>query len=421
MKIISIKPAGCDNILRWAVQSNADLKNDVAIQSLINDQLFYHVIYEDVTFLELFRLTQTYRDKVRILDEKPAAVPAMNELNELFPGSTSTPEGDDVKFADLAQASIDQFYNLALQMKSDDDIIRSETIRLFLPMICRKFTVQLPFSFIDLINALPNDEVRKLFNNDYPSNIDDVLLEGDDKSALHMLQIMFLRSVSIVNYDAHYDTLLKVTKFSALRNVETNRLYKFRMIGFYKYDNINRSEVRCDMFKPDKSGMNAAMRHMARLRTGLKIEFAVQLPLQYMQMVENFFGPDDLKISYESSMNGILDEGLSFNDFITQEFNDDETMIQEYNNSIEGYRARIAECNKLTRDTLLVINNIENDVDPTTAHAILPSIYTTKAVFTIDMDYADVYINHYDALLVDMFQQMLDIGVQITQDINRVK
>ena len=421
MKITNIKESGTNNILRWAILNNADIKNDMPLQSIINSETFYHITVENVNFLELFRLTQSYRDKVRILDEKQAAIPTRKELMEVFPGDEEGDDGEKIPLVELAELAAQQFVNLTLQMQADDDIIRPETLRLFLPMICRQFTIQIPVSFMDIVNALPVDQAKLLFNTTYPNNLMDVIFESGDKTVLNMLHLMMIKAVSLISYDDHYDNLLKVTKFSLLKNATTERLYRFRMIGFYKYDNINRSEIRCSMFKPDKNTMNSNMKHMARLQTGLKIEFAVQLPIQYMQMIENYFDNEELKISYESSIGTIIDDGLNFNDFITQEFDNDEELIKEYNNSIESYNSRIAECNQGTIDTIGVLANSSNDVDLTSAFASLPAIYTTKAVFTIDMDYADAYVNHYDALIVDMFYQMLEIGNNIIEEMNAAK
>lgn len=420
MEITNIKESGTNNILRWAISSNADLKNDLQLQSLINDETFYHITISNVNFLELFRFSQTYRNKVRVLDEKQAKIPLRKELLKVFPGEETTKDGEKLSLVEASEVVIQKFIDLALQMQSDDDIIRPETARLFLPMISRQFDIQIPISFMDLICAIPDKLCPILFNSKYPSNINDVIF-GDDKDIVSMLTFYIFKNTQMIRYDKHYEDLLKVTKYGLLKNTKSERLYKFRLLGFYKYDNVNRSEIRCTMFKPDKTAMNDAMKNMARLQTGLKFEFAVQLPIQYMWMLENHFDPESLKITYDSSITDIISTGLTFDDFITQEFDDKEDMIIERNNSIDAYQTRISECNQATLNTIGVLANSSNDIDLTSAFALLPSIYNTKAVLTLDIDYADLYVSHYDPLIVDMFYQMLDMANGIINEIVSMK
>lgn len=420
MEITNIKESGTNNILRWAISSNADLKNDLQLQSLINDETFYHITISNVNFLELFRFSQTYRNKVRVLDEKQAKVPLRKELLKVFPGEETTDDDEKLSLAEASEIVIQKFIDLALQMQSDDDIIRPETARLFLPMISRQFDIQIPISFMDLISVIPDKLCPILFNSKYPSNINDVIF-GDEKDIISMLTFHIFKTTQMIQYNKHYEDLLKVTKYGLLKNTKSERLYKFRLLGFYKYDNVNRSEIRCTMFKPDKETMNNAMKSMARLQTGLKFEFAVQLPIQYMWMLENHFDPESLKITYDSSITDIISTGLTFDDFITQEFDDDEEMIIERNNSIDGYRTRITECNQAALNTIGVLANSSNDIDMASAFALLPSIYNTKAVLTLDIDYADLYVSHYDPLIVDMFYQMLDMANGIINEIASMK
>ena len=421
MEITSIKESGTNNILRWAISNNADIKNDLQLQSLINDETFYHITISNVNFLELFRFTQAYRDKVRVLDEKQAKLPLRDELLKVFPGEEETKDGEKLSLVEACEEVSQKFIDLALQMQSDDDIIRPETIRLFLPMICRRFDIQIPLSFMDLVAVVPEDQCKLLFNTSYPSNLVDVIFDSDDNTIVNLLSLMIFKCTLPIHYDKHYDELLKFVKYASLKNTKSERLYKFRLLGFSKYDNVNRSEIRCTMFKPNKDDMNNAMKHMSRLQTGMKIDFAVQLPIQYMWMIENYFDDEVLKVSYDSSIKDIIETGLSFNDFISQEFDDNDDKIIEYNNSIDAYRTRIGECNKGTTDIIRILINSSNDIDETSAYALLPSIYNTKAVFTLDLDYADMYINHYDPLIVDMFYQMLDIANNVVNDVSSMK
>jgi len=86
MNIVSIKEAWSNNIISCAITNNANIVSDLALQSLINDELCYIITLDNVNLFELFRLTQTYRDKLRIIEESKAEVPSMEELKIFFPG-----------------------------------------------------------------------------------------------------------------------------------------------------------------------------------------------------------------------------------------------------------------------------------------------------------------------------------------------
>ena len=146
MNVTEIREAGSSNVLQWAMKNGAEIWNEhnMPLHAFINDETFYLVTLSDLNFFQLFRLTQTYRDKLRILEEKPAAVPSKKELEEWFPGEYMTATGEHIKLSEAAELSINTFLNLAKQMMSDTDIISPSAVRLFLPMIARRFDVQIP-------------------------------------------------------------------------------------------------------------------------------------------------------------------------------------------------------------------------------------------------------------------------------------
>ena len=84
MKITSITESGSNNTLLWAISNGADIKSDIPLQSIINDELFFLVRLEDVNMFELFRLTQHFRNKLRIINEHMAAIPDDSDLINRF-------------------------------------------------------------------------------------------------------------------------------------------------------------------------------------------------------------------------------------------------------------------------------------------------------------------------------------------------
>ena len=120
MNLINIKESGTNNILLWAISNGADIKSDIALQSIINDELSYVITLSNVNFFELFRLTQIYRDKIRIIDENQAEMPNINELEKLFNGTYKpSDESDEIKLCNIVEHCGNMFINLASQMLID--------------------------------------------------------------------------------------------------------------------------------------------------------------------------------------------------------------------------------------------------------------------------------------------------------------
>lgn len=430
MEITNIRESGANNLLMWAINNGADIKDDTQLQSIINDELFYLVTLNDINFMELFRLTQMYREKLRILTEKKAMLPPRNEIVSLFSGSyVLDPKDPETKspMYELVEGVIESFINLALQMGNDDDIIKPSALRLFLPMISRKFDVQIPVSFIDLMDSISPDESERLFTSEYPATLNDII-EAEVHGFKTKLTLGFLKGTSIIKYNQRYDKYLRITRYSPLKTCKNEKLYKYGILGFWKYDEISRAEVRCSLFNPNNELLGATLTRLSKLRTPLHIDFAIQLPIQYMQMLENSFDQDTLKVSYEASMATIIDGGIVYNDFITQELTDENDpaavkAYEDYTNNINAYRVRIAESNQLLLNAipLLLDGDDNNDVDVTSVFAMLPSIYMTKAVVSLNLDHTKKYLSHYDPVIVEMFSDMLDVASSITSDINKEK
>lgn len=430
MEITNIRESGANNLLMWAINNGADIKDDTQLQSIINDELFYLVTLNDINFMELFRLTQMYREKLRILTEKKAMLPPRNEIVSLFSGSyILDPKDPETKspMYELVEGVIESFINLALQMGNDDDIIKPSALRLFLPMISRKFDVQIPVSFIDLMDSISPDESERLFTSEYPATLNDII-EAEIHGFKTKLTLGFLKGTSIIKYNQRYDKYLRITRYSPLKTCKNEKLYKYGILGFWKYDETSRAEVRCSLFNPNNELLGATLKRLSKLRTPLHIDFAIQLPIQYMQMLENSFDQDILKVSYEASMATIIDGGIVYNDFITQELTDENDpaavkAYEDYTNNINAYRVRIAESNQLLLNAipLLLDGDDNNDVDVTSVFAMLPSIYMTKAVVSLNLDHTKKYLSHYDPVIVEMFSDMLDVASSITSDINKEK
>jgi hypothetical protein len=428
MKLTEIKEAGANNILMMAINNGASIKEDTPLISLINNELFYLVTLEDVNLFELFRLSQSFRDKIRIINEKPADVPSPEELKISFPGeSVVSDNGTDtsVNLSDAAKHVIMNFINLTSQMNTDDDIISTGAARLFLPMMSRKFDIQFPMSFIDLIDSMSKEESARLFTKDYPNTIDEILTE-QSHGVKTMISLGFVQLTSILKYNERYDKLLKTIKYSPLKSQQTSKMYKMSLLGFERRDNISRGMQVCSLFNANQSTLESAMKRMSRLKTPLELKFVVQMPIQYMQLLLNSFSSDILPIIYESSMTTILDDGLVYEDFKSSQFENDESeegmkKLEEHNEAISAYRTRITEANQIMLNILPVLIKSETDVNITHVFSLMPSLYMATAVISYNTEYSKKYLEHTDPLIVEMFQEMDDISRGVIEDINKTK
>lgn len=434
MNILSIKESGSNDILRWAISSGAEVKKDFPLISVVNNDLFYTVQLSDVNFFELFRLTQLYRDKIRILDEKKAEVPDQNELMKYFDGTYCPDKNDSEKKAplyEIVEYAVTNFINLALQMNSDNDIIKTNAARLFIPMISRKFDIQIPVSFVDFVESMTEDEASEVFNNLYPQTLDQILSK-ETHGVKTMLQCLFVKSTATISYNKRYSQYLKITKYGALNTYNNqNTLYRFALIGCFKYNSITKDEIRFGFFNPDQKKIGDVLKKLAFSNEPLKIEFVVQLPIQYMQILENSFSAEDLPTLYESCMSDIIDGGLNFNDFNTWEDGDNEeetvktpeyeVKVEKMKNEILAYKTRIAEANNITLSAIPILLENPDNADGTNTFAMLPSAYTTKAVLVLDMTKKDKYLNASDPLIAEMFTEMLKTAEKIIEDINSSK
>lgn len=422
MFIKDIKESGSNNILMWAIRNNANIQGDEQLQSVINDELFYQVTFGDVNFFELFRLTQLYREKLRVVDESPADIPPTKELVSMFNGSHTDDNGNNVPLHELVEFAIQKFMDLTAQMGVDDDIINPGARQLFIPMICRKFDVQIPIGFMDIAYAMSSDEFHEVFNSAYPNTIH-TILDNDNHSVKTNLLMAFIRSTSPIRYNEKYEKYVNATKYFALNAHPTENIYHYALLGFHKYNPVSRGELRVNMFMPDMSVLENTMKRINRVQSPLEIDFVVRVPIQYMQMIQNNIDPAILKINYESSIQSILSEGIQYNDFtlpnIDPETDDPEQIAQldDFNNRVSAYRVRIAEANQAILNAINILLKANADIDPRCAIALLPSIYPTKAVFTVHADKRSKYLDHQDPMVADIFIKLFNMGQNLMNGI----
>lgn len=391
----------------------------MALSSIINDDLFYLVTIEDINFFELFRLTQTFRNKLRIVESTSTDIPSINELSNVFPGEI-TVNNEIESAANIAHHSIITWINLINQMNADNDIISAKTVKMIFPMISRKFTVQFPISFIDFSSVLTIEEFPEVFNENYPSTLND--LNAEYFNNLHrFIYLGIVRLTDVIKYNDKYDKLLELIKYADLNS--DNELIKFNLISLSKYDDTLKSVTKCSFFNADKTLLETEMAKLSKIEAPLELEFAVKMPIEYMQILVNKFSNDELEIKYESSMKNIIN-----NTFVKEDFNILNITTDNINfpteEAISAYRVRLTEANQICLNTINLFINSPIDINNTYIFSMLPSMYMTSAVIKISNKYIDVYnkyINTGDPLLVQMFQDMFNVYKEISLELDNIE
>lgn len=420
MKLTNIQESGAHNILMWAIKNGVKLKEDVAIQSLIDDELSYQVTLEDISFFELYRLTQIYRDNIRVTMMRGAAVPDREYLNATFPGTYTSKDGNVVELGGLVEHACNAFFNIALQMNNDNDIIQENTSSMFIPMIARRFDVQIPFSFVNVLSYMSDEECNALFNENYPNTLQEVLSK-DTHGIKTYINLGFVRSTSVIKYQERYGKYLKVINYSPLKSYNGDDMYRIALLGFSKYDTVMCSHSRVTMFKADANEMNASLKRMRQLSSPLNLKVVAELPIQYMMELYNTYKQDVLPITCQSDIEDVMSTGIMMKNFVTPI--DGDPNAEKIINGIENYKARISEACTMAVNAIDIIMQQanEHDVDVVAAFSILPPAYRTKAVLTVDTSKADMFTSHSNPSIANMFQEIMKLAESVTDNIQAAK
>jgi len=292
-------------------------------------------------------------------------------------------------------------------------------------MISRKFDIQIPIAFIDMIDSVNKDEYEQLFSSEYPNTLKDII-DTESHSFKHALGMLFVKLTQILKYDQRYNQYLKVLKYSPLKAYQTSKLYKIGLLGFSKKDNISRTEIRCSLFQPNPNNIQTMMKRIGYLNTPLELDMIIQLPIQYMQVLENSFGTDILPIRYKSSMSSIVENGLIYEDFKTSEYvnsddEEDQKLVEEHDNKINVYKVRMIEANEVLLKSIPLIMDNSNEIDSTSMFAMFPSIYMTNAMITVSAEHMQKFIGHSDSLISEMFQEISTMMSSVSEDIRKAK
>ena len=236
-----------------------------------------------------------------------------------------------------------------------------------------------------------------------------------------MLMLGFPKATSVIKYNKQYEKYLNVLKYRKIETTKTNQLYNIRLDGFFKVNPVTRAIVKSSLFNANKAEMSNTLKVLATTQDTLKVEFMVQLPLQYMQSLLNDFSTDEIGVQYESTMSNILSNGIGKLNFITydNEGTEDEEKIKARETRLTGYRTRIKECLSIALNTIQALITSDTDADSNSIFALLPVLYRANALVTIDLQYEKEYLEYSgNPEVASMLKDMVDMANQVVSNIN---
>jgi hypothetical protein len=411
MKITGISASGSMNMLKWALSNGANPKSDTQVMSIINDEMFYLIDIEDVNFYELYQLTHVYRHKLRVSYIARKETFSQDDLKEYLGFASQE-----------CAAAIDSWVGISKQMLADDDIISNSTSALFCPMISHIFNIQIPLVFADAITAMSPGESEKIFAgsvDDHIAVFNDIIANEEITTDSAFKQNMMLgldQYIRGVVYNKRYTQLLQRTKFFPFKS-KSDKLFRVGFIGAFKYDTLTRGQIRLNMFNATPEDATSTFAKLARSKSPLQVDIAVQLPMYYMQIIESSFLPEDIKTSYISTRENVIENGLVFKELLGDQGDHQQEEGIETPGDVYGVRIAEAEMNVL-RAYKSAMNS--NDAFIDRSFALLPPLYRVNGVLTFQANKLASFQNHSDSRLVDLFNDIAVVVNPIVQDINKL-
>lgn len=386
--VIGISESGCNNILRWAISNGVNPKTNSNISALINDEMYYNIQISNVNFYELFRITQYHHTKIKILKFHTVDNLSDDELmNRFYPEHHA-----DIK--DI----IDKFLAISTLIREDDDINDKLYSSLILPMITTKCDIQFPIGFGDILSYMAVDDSKKIFTNDYPENLNDMIKLDSIRQGI-LLNVD--RSTRNITYNDMLDKLIQATKYKNLPKSQ-DKIYKTAMLSFEKEHTSNRRIIRNSLFNVNRNDMINNMKIMSTLNGEMKYTFAVQLPIYLMQTLESVYDDKIIEISMRSSVGNLL----------TNNFFLDENIVKKYG-------LRITE--SMSEMYQLMLKILENTDLKESVIALLPPAQYTNALITISDNNLETLINESNPYLQEMFLKMEQLIRSVNIDIQKVR
>jgi hypothetical protein len=404
MKITQIAESGSNNLLLYAIKNGVDPCENYHLSEMVNGELHYNVTIEGVNFYELFRLSQTFRNDLRVIRSEPIQSLDPEELSQRF--GKAVPEEFN--------AIMEQFITVSEQIQGDDDFTDKIYSRLVLPMILTKYTIQVPYGFGDVINSLSDQSLSAtLFSKEYPNNLQSFLEFERVQNGIMLQMEANLRNIT---YPAATEKLIMATKYKDIPpsgDIDKD-ISVVKLVSFEKYDTVSRRIIRNSMFNADVERFKENMKTMASMREHTKYSFAIQLPIFLMQIIESTFPTDIVDISFRSSAEtNMIDNGYYLPEDIQRTY---------------GVRVNFLMIENTKKNLLYLLNRINDPQDDSidnsarsSVTSLLPAATKVNAVVTISTPNIESLMKHPDPNLANLFGKMNQITFGIESDVQKMR
>lgn len=419
MKLVDIAESNSSSILKWAIDHNAKFKKDLGLADIISDDMHYILTFDDVNFLELYRLTEIYRTKLKIIRTNEIRKPSDQYFEETFQGINDK----GISFGTIAKAGIEKYINIIKQIDANRKKGNFESLidNLLIPMICRTFSIQIPFRFIDLIFAASDQELNSIFNNMYPETLNSLI----DRGGLgfeNQLILKIIKTIGIKPYEPKTVKYLDITKFNFLKkNNKEHKFYDPVLLSFEKKSKLTGKIIKFSFFKSNQEELKMTLKRLKKMTEPFEFEFAIQIPLEYMQQIMNNYSSDIIDIRYVSSFEMITGRGFDYNQIVK---------IRDYENEIDEpidlYGARLHEA--ALENTAAVTELFKNALGTTRDQIIslidifslLPSVYTTQITIKVSAEDFKKLMNETNPFIKSIFIKMSQQLNLLKNDIDKI-
>lgn len=387
MKLSSITQSNYSSILKWAVKNNANFKKDLGLTDIISDDMKYLLTFDDVNFLELYRLSEIYRDRLIIIKMNSIIVPSDTYFEEHFEGQSETNK-ELVKYSEMAKLGIRKYIDLLKQVDAnrENNVFSNPLDVLFVPMVCRRFSVQIPLRFIDLIFAISETEMSSVFNYTYPDSLEN-LIDSGGMGFETKLMVKMIKTIGIAPYEPKTTKYLDITKFNPLqKKTEEQNFYDPVLLSFWKINPVTAQEIKFNFFKTNKDELERVLKKLKKIDSPMELEFAIQLPIEYMQIIQKSYSNQLIDISYRSSFEVVASKGFNYEkicqlrDYETNEIS--ETPVELY--SVRLHEAALQNTLAVSNLAKAAYSETGNVISLIDVFSLLPSVYTTQAVIKIN-------------------------------------
>lgn len=425
MYLNDITESNQSNILNWALMNKANIIGDISLIDLINDEMKYLITIEDVNFLELYELTQMYRDHLKILYQSPVQIPSTEQLKDLF-GLVA--KDTDLKPYELASNAIRRYCDLVTQIegnKEEGNRVSKDTPLdiLFVPMISRHYTIQIPLRFIDFIYLLSEQEYRNTFKiSTYPYSLEELLKENKDpKSFRNKLLIQLIKNSIPAQYNPRFIKYLDITKFNSLKKKnDDEQFYSPTLLNFGFEDPLTKRIIRYSFFKSKSDDLKIVLKKMRKYHINkMMYEFAIQLPLEYMQILENHFNNGMVEIKYRLPLESIISKGFNYKQIIKIR-----DLDQNVTEVVDAYGVRLHEAaiDNVTNINMLIklLKDEKAELNYGAIYSLLPAIYSVQAVIKISSENISEIINISHPMIKSIFTDIQHQINLLNDDISNI-